>query len=1186
LVREEYWLQGGNNPVQTYGYDSYGNLVLETDANGYETRYEYDQTGRFVIMAINAKSQQSSYEYDIVTGSLTAEIDPNGYKTEYAYDAFGRRIKEIRPYDSAESPTAEFAYEFDGSAPERTIVRQKENEAGTLDSFYYYDGFGNLMQAKREAENSQFIANDIYYDNVGRLSHESNPYYAGSSVYSEPNGAIAKRTYSYDTLDRQTKIRNTDGTEVNIAYDHWTTNADDENSNRKDSAKDAYGNIITIKEYNNDETYATGYSYDAASNLIEIADNQGNKIRYSYDTLGRKTRLEDPDLGIWQYEYDANGNLIRQADSKGNSIALEYDGLGRIKRKIAGSSIITYTYDDPIGVLTSIQTPDIAKGYRYDQRLRVVEEESVIDGISFKTAYAYDAMDRVLSKTLPNGQSVAYSYNNQGSLESMDGIIRNIDYNEAGSPVRKEFQNSLATQFTYDNINYKLRQIKTGDKQELNYKFDNKDNIIEINDAVSTKTERFGYDDLDRLTRAVKENPAGQLDYDMEYGYDSIGNIISLLSNFYNLVFTYRAHAPVSLGYAGNEPPARLCQLQEGVCRGAWQYFENGQWTQCDYGSQYQQEESGCDLTDNDCDGSVDEGVQGTFYQDSDADTFGALSTSKQACSAPEGFVANSNDCNDDNPAVHEIICGICGGSKSTYYRDADGDTYGDPADTILDCSAPSGYISDNNDCGDTGETAAGINPGASESCNGADDNCNSQTDESLTAPNADKQSGICANSKKVCGGVSRWLEPDYAQISGYQDSEISCDGIDNDCDGNVDESAPVFYQDADSDGYGNAALTAKSCAAPSGYVIYSTDCDETNPAINPGGIELCDNADNNCDGRNNEGFGDYDSDSIADCVDDDLDGDGISNEQDGIEGTVEAVETNVRELKLRVDNSDPAANEPATPMPDESQQSPEQNEGQEQEAESEVVFVEENKPIIEFKVNLAESNLQLNNIAITKQEDDADKGFLVVSGIELPEEKTKSVYIDNIDSNSRGVCVKDAEVLSVNEVSQECGGESETFVSCNGIDVNGYKCEYAGGRYKISGLRHSAVIQSDAEIDNDNDGYFSNIDCNDDDAGRHEIICSICGGSMSTYYRDDDADGYGDPAITASDCSPPLGFVSNSADCRDTGETAAGINPGASESCNGIDDNCNSQTDESLTAPNADKQSGICANSKKVCGG
>jgi hypothetical protein len=86
-----------------------------------------------------------------------------------------------------------------------------------------------------------------------------------------------------------------------------------------------------------------------------------------------------------------------------------------------------------------------------------------------------------------------------------------------------------------------------------------------------------------------------------------------------------------------------------------------------------------------------------------------------------------------------------------------------------------------------------------------------------------------------------------------------SCDSVDNDCDGTTDESdaydAPTWYLDADGDTYGGASRTAVACAAPSGYVANDEDCDDGTVDVSPAATESRDLVDEDCDGLTDEDF-------------------------------------------------------------------------------------------------------------------------------------------------------------------------------------------------------------------------------------------------------------------------------------------------------------------------------------------
>ncbi len=207
-----------------------------------------------------------------------------------------------------------------------------------------------------------------------------------------------------------------------------------------------------------------------------------------------------------------------------------------------------------------------------------------------------------------------------------------------------------------------------------------------------------------------------------------------------------------------------------------------------------------------------------TWYIDTDGDGYGA-GTATNACAQPSGYVAANIDCNNTNAAVNPAATEICnsiddncdgqideGLTFTNYYADTDGDGYGAGTATNA-CAQPSGYVAANTDCNNSNSA---VNPAATEICNSIDDDCDTQIDEGLTFTN--------------------------------------------------------YYADTDGDGYG-AGTATNACAQPAGYVTNSSDCNNSNAAVNPAATEICNSIDDDCDTQIDEGltFTNYYADTDGD---------------------------------------------------------------------------------------------------------------------------------------------------------------------------------------------------------------------------------------------------------------------------------------------------------------------------------
>ena len=354
-----------------------------------------------------------------------------------------------------------------------------------------------------------------------------------------------------------------------------------------------------------------------------------------------------------------------------------------------------------------------------------------------------------------------------------------------------------------------------------------------------------------------------------------------------------------------------------------------------------------CGGVDDDCDGLVDDDDPDlrdatSWYQDVDGDGFGDPDLGAASCAAPSGAVTDDTDCddgrNDVHPGADEDDCtdpvdkdcdGVsawvdgdgdgwaacedcdddsrflhpgavdrcnevdddCDGeidedeSESDNYPDLDGDGYGDgDAEPIVQCDPPQGYVADGSDCDDDDDA---LNPGQAERCNGSDDDCDGEADESdavdarpwFVDVDGDGH-GAPGTSIMSCSATSGYAINDYdcddsdADVSPSA-TEVCGDGIDQDCNG-TDRSTSRYYADSDGDGYGDARTTKTLCYPTAGYSTDSNDCDDDDATISPVGREVCDEQDNDCDGTVDEG--------VKTTYYEDQDGDGYGSDDKSLD--------------------------------------------------------------------------------------------------------------------------------------------------------------------------------------------------------------------------------------------------------------------------------------------------------------
>ncbi len=511
-----------------------------------------------------------------------------------------------------------------------------------------------------------------------------------------------------------------------------------------------------------------------------------------------------------------------------------------------------------------------------------------------------------------------------------------------------------------------------------------------------------------------------------------------------------------------------------------------------------------------------------------------------------------SDDCDDTDASVYPGAPEACNGvdddcdgdidedaaNPVEFFEDADADGYFNPAVSVFACDAPAGFIAASEvDCDDTNPD---INPAASEECNGVDDNCNDEVDEDIGGGAiwyADEDGdgyGDDLVSTDACDPPSNYVDVagdcDDSDDTINPDADEVCDDVDNNCDGAVDEDAVdavAWFPDTDSDGYGDEAGEIRACAAPEGFVGIDRDCDDTNPDINPGAAEVCNDIDDDCDGTPDQDlatsmwYADVDMDghgdasvSVEDCaapsgyvaLSDDCDDSRSEISPDAIE----TCDSEDNDCDGVVDESDAA--DAATWYADTD------TDGY-------------GDPASAVTACTVPSGYTADNT------DCDDTRAAVFPGAT----ETCNTLDDDCDGFTDEDDASDASTFYADTDSDGFGDPASTTRACSvpsGYTADDTDCD------DTRAAVNPGATESCNSLDDDCDGSTDEDDASD----------------AGTWYADVDVDGYGDATMSTRACSVPSGYVADNTDCDDG---ASAVNPGATEACNGIDDNCDSVIDE-----------------------
>jgi RHS repeat-associated protein len=627
LERLEQYYAEGENPVYQFRYNGFGNTKRSIDASGYYVDYEYDdEVHTYIKKTTDAFNYFSEATYEYTYGTEKTLTDTNGNMFTKKYDIFGRLQSIETEYDSPNYPSVEFQY-FHTDFPARAVTKNKilfnddhnpitYDESETLDTVIIIDGIGRVMQTKKEGEvlidgdttptHGMNVSGKVIYDELGRVWQQGQPVFQDEVDTRYYDAELRNPTITtYDVLGRSlvTELsdekKSTLETEYRFENGFFKTIVTDPNNNRKISYSDVRENIVRIDQFNHGKTLTTRYEYSLLNEIEKVADAKNNITSVTYDSLGRRTSINNPDMGLVEFGYDIASNLIWKQDNnlrvRDKRINYEYT-FNRLDRIVyPDSAPVVYHYGDEnaqhnrIGRIWKVEDESGSKEFYYGklgQEERVVQTYNSmtlgLDPISFETQYGYDYLGRMNWIHYPDDDILHYEYDNGGQISHVYSKHRNhtfhyidhIYYDEFGQRKQIAYSNGVTTNYTYDETRRWLEHIETKNSkrtfQNMQYEFDQVGNVTgTVNVATKdygvgtiTTEQSYEYDDLYQLTKAVGTNlvtaPSRlETTYQQDFRYDEIGNMTNKTSAKrinpmngnpndlnYNFIYQYNPNKP------------------------------------------------------------------------------------------------------------------------------------------------------------------------------------------------------------------------------------------------------------------------------------------------------------------------------------------------------------------------------------------------------------------------------------------------------------------------------------------------------------------------------------------------------------------------------------------------------------------------------------------------------------------
>ncbi len=515
-----------------------GTVRVVRDPFGRASTYEFDAANIQLLRATDAGDHTIEFEIDYQHARPASITESSTQRRRQVHDDFGRTVEQyVSPFLL---PVATFAY--DGGTVRQTRFGRDRLNRDAYQVEIHHNGSGEaFMTLRMDGQGKDAYAEEhVLRGPRGKIVREYAPY--------SDRGTAASAVREYDELDRIVSATTPNGIRRRHIHDGLTERIEvltPTNDWRQHASKTL--DVFFAPRITRSGTAETGGTVERINDFrgspLTLTDPSGRSRSAVYDLLGRKWFEDTPDRGSQIFVQDAGDQLQEVVRRGQTAVRYTYSETGQVLESTTGDTNVTATRvlgkPGRLGA-DKIQRVDHEAGtnvilYDAEDRPGVRRFETPALSGAMEVEYRYRPDGQIRELKYIDGQSgvrrvIRYQYDRYGRLDSIPGILKKIEYDDAGAMVRVRYQNDVVTDLGWRPDKVTLAEYKVALRDTVlhseTFGFDYRGRI----DAITyhdTTARSFRRDDLSRVIREARTPPA-EPTVEFAFKYDDHGNILEL----------------------------------------------------------------------------------------------------------------------------------------------------------------------------------------------------------------------------------------------------------------------------------------------------------------------------------------------------------------------------------------------------------------------------------------------------------------------------------------------------------------------------------------------------------------------------------------------------------------------------------------------------------------------------------